>query len=1602
MSKYKIPSTSSTKDPYALERSIAGDSLKPTANPITTSSVGNELETLTPFQIEEGRGTLGNSQFYQQARQNQLANDEDFWSLTAKGLKNIAGTIATEVGKTPGYIGGGIAAAGNELFGDGKDSMKMMVDNSWVNAFESMDESIKNFMPANVKQDVLDGNILDKLGSYGWWATTGADGIGFLLAMYGPGALLKAGKVGQRVMGGIEELTNAGVKTANWLNLPMDAIKPYKMSLSTAGKVDGYAAALTKSVVESAAEAANTFDTVKSNKLQEYLNKGLTQEEAEELSNQDAGKAASAIFKTNMIILPISNLLEEKWLWKSIGLKGQDEASQGIINQFMKNGVLDLDGLKNATKKTFKEQAGTYSKNFLKNFAKEGGGEEGLQTITQQQVEKGNIKDNPLSQLWESISQYTNDFENNKELHESIALGGLLGGGASIFQSINEGRNNEEAIYGSKQGKFDNILNKIGLRQVRKDQRGLSNLLSENWIQNFRSYNDLMTDGKLDETKLAQLPQEQQNLANLHFLYDSAVELGRKDIQESVGQFLSANYAQPFLGQTGGKEIFRQHVENQVVPEWVKRFQEVNNREVTSVEINEYKQRFLSSANKVFDNYKKVEETHYPERYFQDKENTEQYKDFKKFYFDQKFQALTVANDNKQLIVESNAKLLKEGIIEGANLNGIQKTLKKIEESNIKENEASLKEASDYYESLFTKKGVKELYDLFASQRKVVEDTIQEVETDKTKDIKVAEEKVANLTTAETKFQEAESTQDTPITIKTKDGRVLETFVDNDGTRYVNDNSNIRPITEEEQTQSSIIQQEDVEREVKKSSGVEPEFEKGDYDKVLQLAKDNIAGVMQSSPENIQLLSNYPKLFEKYTKEQIGPNISNEEPIDEKLHEAFLQNDLGTGLYPSTGMHVSYDYIKGRIYDRLNSEGLPILNDSVHQRNWFNTLDNIKNINEYQTKVVNKTNANEEQLRVILENGSNQVQDTDLFVFLYKNDSPVLVDSNPVFTALYRPDTLYKDSQDKDKLSARIAPVTVYNSFLESIGIQAQEIIEEDLSNFSPTEQNKLESVIGKSSMSGTGLWYKATQWAKQDYTNWYNSLQQPNTFIQPIAITNGKRLIRRNQDRSIVWNPVKNNIPDFTINNQKLVNGDLVQQYTAQGIKVGNKFYKLGIGDTAIVSNDQIYRLKQKTLNDGEVKTVLYLLSLKNLNSPQESISLPVRTVIKVKNKTNGYSNKVYEETPIFGSNTEYGILKSMINFGFGESKGSIYLNGNNVEFVDFNGTLNTIPIQVIQNAFLDDDFSKIDNLVKFLEQKKFNVNENLLRADSDFQYPVIKRTTNGGYKVDFENKGKYKAFLLEDEKILTDSVIAEGYPKRLSRNLQFAKQPTIQMVQEETTEVVQEPNQDINFVFQQNNELSSVGTKEQYAQYLNTIFPNSKVKDIVFHGTRNTFDKFEKRNKEQYSIENETQTNSLLDGIFFTDRNTALDNYTDENKILKSVILNIQNPLLSDNRRQVSNKNIKNQDGVITVEFIGNSISDVYVVFEPEQIHILGSNNDIQMFKEFMKNQEPKVNPRSERLKNRTRTEIPKLGDVDKILSPTDLLTQKLQNGEITKYCK
>ena len=121
-----------------------------------------------------------------------------------------------------------------------------------------------------------------------------------------------------------------------------------------------------------------------------------------------------------------------------------------------------------------------------------------------------------------------------------------------------------------------------------------------------------------------------------------------------------------------------------------------------------------------------------------------------------------------------------------------------------------------------------------------------------------------------------------------------------------------------------------------------------------------------------------------------------------------------------------------------------------------------------------------------------------------------------------------------------------------------------------------------------------------------------------------------------------------------------------------------------------------------------------------------------------------------------------------------------------------------------------------------------------------------------------------------------------------------------------------------------------QQYSQYLDTIFPESKVKDIVYHGTKGKkFDKFIS-----------SETGEFGRGVYFGNYQTALENtdklddFTlepitgfDKNKIIPAVI---------------------NTQNIYKRDLGGNGIRNEYVV-EPEQIHILGSQKDIKGFKEF-----------------------------------------------------
>lgn len=182
------------------------------------------------------------------------------------------------------------------------------------------------------------------------------------------------------------------------------------------------------------------------------------------------------------------------------------------------------------------------------------------------------------------------------------------------------------------------------------------------------------------------------------------------------------------------------------------------------------------------------------------------------------------------------------------------------------------------------------------------------------------------------------------------------------------------------------------------------------------------------------------------------------------------------------------------------------------------------------------------------------------------------------------------------------------------------------------------------------------------------------------------------------------------------------------------------------------------------------------------------------------------------------------------------------------------------------------------------------------------------------------------------------------------------------------------VSEIFQENPELSPIGTEEEYSEYLDTIFPNNKLKDIVYHGTtKGKFDKFITEGSSDNigklgamagSIEAANLQRGKQDRPDWVRPEEWVEPELPKGSHLYSLLFNLKNPYIADSldAAMILRRNDlkeKGYDGVIIRGFendkgrlIETGFGDEYVAFEPEQIHILGSKQDIEGFKDWKSN--------------------------------------------------
>lgn len=698
----------------------------------------NSFSAIKASDYGDGISLYGSDQEASAILNERRAQNQGAGEQLLKGLGHLTSTLGTEILKTPGYIGGLLAAPAME-----GSVIENIVDNAWVNAFEDLDAGIKEQLPVYLTKDVQEGNIGRKLMSSAWWSTTGAEGIGFMLSMFAPGQALKALGVGAKIGKGIQAIAKesklAKVITSEKFLKP--TVNGLEMTADGISKIESTAAVALNTYIESAAEAANTFDNVKKQYLQD--NPDATEEQAKEV----AGTAAANVMKANIGVLMLSNAFDELFLFKGFAGGAEKIAEQSLLGKIMKGGVINSDEIGKLKKAGFKEFVKEAPLKIASNFAKEGLFEEGLQTKIQQYYENVASGKTNASFTQEVLGDYFESLFNDPEMQEAVVLGGILGSGASMFGLASDIKTKNEMLYGRAAYEPSAVGRFFG-KKSKQATKGLATIMNENFINSTRSIFDIaekdangkivQEDGKIkiNESKLKDLVEQKDGLLLLNQLHNIAILEGNKVEEDFLGDLLSFNYFLPFLQQDSGFEILNQHISNQLVDLMAKKSEDAGGKVPTDEDKEKLKTKLLAKAKEYKDIYDTVSQTTNTEFYIP-VDNPQEYTSWKENVKNRKLQSLISYKSAQKSLNELNVKY-PEGVDEST-LSPDKFIEFKIFGKLKEEYQKRIDESKSEYQRLSSEKGLKEDYEKFNKDIKEDLEKVQEiVEEENKKDIEVA------------------------------------------------------------------------------------------------------------------------------------------------------------------------------------------------------------------------------------------------------------------------------------------------------------------------------------------------------------------------------------------------------------------------------------------------------------------------------------------------------------------------------------------------------------------------------------------------------------------------------------------------------------------------------------------------------------------------------------------------------------------------------------------------------------------------------------------------------------------------------------------------
>lgn len=178
------------------------------------------------------------------------------------------------------------------------------------------------------------------------------------------------------------------------------------------------------------------------------------------------------------------------------------------------------------------------------------------------------------------------------------------------------------------------------------------------------------------------------------------------------------------------------------------------------------------------------------------------------------------------------------------------------------------------------------------------------------------------------------------------------------------------------------------------------------------------------------------------------------------------------------------------------------------------------------------------------------------------------------------------------------------------------------------------------------------------------------------------------------------------------------------------------------------------------------------------------------------------------------------------------------------------------------------------------------------------------------------------------------------------------------------------INFVYQNYPILSEIGSPQEYSQYVNSIFPNSKIKEILYHGSNaENIDKFRAGpGSFGTGVYLQTKHGAYRTSTFGKNVYSAIINCTKpfyfyssfkgHDGVLNNLWLQLRDKheksnTLEDLKDDFANEIRSQGYDCLKIQISDTQYSDedefFYLVYDPDDTHILGSDGDIEGFRMF-----------------------------------------------------